>query len=515
MRSGALTWAVAVTGIAAVATVAATQPADPRPVPEQPGAAPAAAVAYRFHYAEPGDASAAIAIEWDTPLPEPRALIMPRAIPMGYGEQRYDAFVSDVTIYGAALAAAGDLSAVPVARPARREEGPRWRLDAGTRRVTYRVDLRRLEREVHAASDQSRVRDGYLGALGYSVFAFVDGFESRPVRLRIEGPAGWPVVATLSPRWPIAAGPLEAVAADYYALADGQIVMGPRAEVRRLATAPVPLYLVSYAEGAVDLDRVGRLAATAFARVLDYFGTVPFAHYTVHQELLTPVSPAHEYGMSMEHLGSSTYYLAASAGLTAASTAADDARVLYNYAHHIAHAWVPKRAYGHGYFPFQWELAPVLDSIWFAEGFGQYAAIQAVAAGTAAPAAFRADMLERRFRANVAAAPAFLTQMPLVELSRVASTRYAEDFRTGRLVFSRGGLMAAAIDERIQAATDGTRSLRDALRYLVAWTAREQRAFAIDELPGLISQATGVDTRAVLDQWLAPLPAPAPVPPRQ
>ena len=98
----------------------------------------------------------------------------------------------------------------------------------------------------------------------------------------------------------------------------------------------MPLYLASYAEGPVDLDRVGRLAVTAFERVAAYFGTVPFAHYTMHQELLTPISPQHEYGMSMEHLVSSTYYLAASAGITAASTAADDARVLYNFAHHIS-----------------------------------------------------------------------------------------------------------------------------------------------------------------------------------
>ena len=458
--------------------------------------APAPAVSYRFHYAAAGDASATVSLEWDGPLSQPRSLVMPRAIPMGYGEQRYDAFVSDVS----ATSAAG------VASSPAREEGPRWRLDAGTTRVTYRVDLRRMEREVHAASDQSRVRDGYLGALGYSVFAFVDGFETRPVRLRVEGPPGWPVLSTLSPRWPVTSAPLDTTAGDFYALADGQIVMGPRAEVRRLAASPVPLYLVSYAEGAVDLDRVGRLAATAFARVVDYFGTVPFAHYTIHQELLTPLSPAHEYGMSMEHLGSSTYYLAASAGLTAASTAADDARVLYNFAHHIAHGWVPKRAYGHGYFPFQWELAPVLDSIWFAEGFGQYAAIVAVGAGTPDPAAFREGMLERRFRANVASAPAFLTRLSLVDLSRVASTRYAEDFRTGRLVFSRGGLMAAAIDDRIQSASNGTKGLRDALRYLVAWTAREHRAFQIDELGALIEEATGVNTRSVIAEWLRPLP---------
>lgn len=468
--------------LAGVATVLAAQP----PVD----------LRYTARYARNGDATIAVDLAWSPPLAAPRALVMPRAIPMGYGEQRYDAFLREVTAHDAAGAA----------RPAVREEGPRWRLEAGTTRVSYRVDLAALERTVKAASDQSRVRDGYLGALGYSLFAFVDGFERGPARLRVEGPAGWPVFATLAPRFPLAPAPVETTVDDYYALADGQIVMGPRADVRRLATTPVPVYLASYAEGPVDLDRVGRLALTAFQRVADYFGSVPFPHYTLHQELLAPISPDHEYGMSMEHLGSSTYYLAASAGLTAASTAADDARVLYNFAHHIAHAWVPKRAYGQGYFPFQWELAPVLDSIWFAEGFGQYAAIQAVAAGTPDPAAFRAGMLERRFRANVSSAPAFLTALPLVDLSRVASTRYAEDFRTGRLVFSRGGLMAAAIDDRIQRESKGARSLRDALRHLVAWTAREHRAFTLDELPALIREATGVDVALTMQEWLRPLP---------
>jgi predicted metalloprotease with PDZ domain len=147
----------------------------------------------------------------------------------------------------------------------------------------------------------------------------------------------------------------------------------------------------------------------------------------------------------------------------------------------------------------------VLDSIWFAEGFGQYAAIMAVAAGAPDPAAFREGMLQRRFRANVAGAPPFLKRLSLVDLSRVASTRYAEDFRTGRLVFSRGGLMAAAIDDRIQAESKGAKSLRDAFQYLVAWTARERRAFATDELAPLVREATGVDTSAVVAEWLRPL----------
>jgi predicted metalloprotease with PDZ domain len=451
-------------------------------------------ISYEFSYMAPGAGEVHVTLTWSPPLAAARALVMPRAIPMGYGEQRYDTFVRSVTVTA---------SSAPVA--ATREEGPRWTLPAGTTAVSYTVDLREMEREVHAASDASRVRDGYLGALGYSVFAYVDGFETRPARLRVSGPPGWPVFSTLAPRWPVSSATLEATTVDYYDLADGQIVMGPRAEVRRLLETPVPLYLAAYAEGPVDLDRLGRLAATAFERVAAYFGEIPFRHYTIHQELLAPLTPRHEYGMSMEHLGSSTYYLLASAGITAASTPQDDARVLYNFAHHIAHAWVPKRAAGLGYFPFQWELAPVLDSIWFAEGFGQYAAIVALAAGTPDAAGFRRDMLARRFQANVAGAPAFLRRLSLVELSRVASTRYAEDFRSGRLVFSRGGLMAAAIDERIALRSGGRRSLRDALRFLVAWSARERRGFAVDELGGLIEQATGVDVREIIETWLRPL----------
>ena len=151
--------------------------------------APPPEVSYRFTYGRAGDPTVAIEMAWGSPLAEPRSLVMPRAIPMGYGEQRYDAFVIDVR----AFAADGRSVA------AEREEGPRWKLDAGITRVSYRVDLQRMEREVRAASDASRVRDGYLGVLGYSVFAYVDGFEPRPARLRVEGPAAWPVFATLAP----------------------------------------------------------------------------------------------------------------------------------------------------------------------------------------------------------------------------------------------------------------------------------------------------------------------------
>jgi predicted metalloprotease with PDZ domain len=373
-------------------------------------------------------------------------------------------------------------------------------------RIDYEVDIARMEQEIVAASDTSKARPGYLSLLGYSVFGYVEGLEESAIRLDLDLPASWPLLSTLAPRLPLPAGRDTASAPNFYGLADSQIVAGPRLEVRALETRP-KAYFALYAEGETDIALLSELAEQALRRSIEYFGEASFPHYTVLQELLEPLSERHRYGFSMEHLDSATFYLAKDAGLTAASSASDRARVLYNFAHHFAHAWIPKRSYGKGYYPFTWELAPVLDTIWFSEGFAQYAAIEAIADGLPAEdaRAYRENLLERRFRQSVAGAPAFLRRMPLVDLSRVASTRYSEDFRTGRTVFSRGGLMAAEIDERIRQESRGTHRLRDALRHLVSWSRKNERAFEIDELPTIFAEATGVDTHPVFEWWLKPL----------
>ncbi|HEY6552225.1 MAG TPA: hypothetical protein VI669_02670 [Vicinamibacteria bacterium] len=432
----------------------------------------------------------------------PGTLVMPRAIPMGYGEQPYDRFVSGVRAFGP------DGRGLPV----KRAEGPRWTLCSfgqSLARIEYEVDLARMEEAVLSASDASKWREGYLSLLGYSVFAFVEGFEPGPVRLEVRAPEGWPVFSTLAPRIPSSLGQTSASASDFYALADSQIIAGPRAQWRTLRTEPTPLFLALYseAEGDLGIELLGSLASEAFEAVAGYFGSRPFAHYTVQQEYLRPRSESHRYGMSMEHLESATFYLAADQALRATADETTRSRTQYNFAHHVAHAWIPKRCAGPGYFPFSWELAPLLDSIWFAEGFGQYAAADALASRLppAEGAAYLERIVQRRFRESLAEAPAFLLGMPLVELSFVASTRYGEDFRTGRTVFARGGLMAAEMDREIRRASEGKQTLRDGLRALVAWSAREARPFAIADLPDHLKAATGVDVRRIFDRWLAPV----------
>jgi predicted metalloprotease with PDZ domain len=461
-----------------------------------------APIAYRLTF--PGSSASRVRVEIEVPdLPSPRILVIPRAIPMGYGEAPYDRFVFSVE----ALDAAGKPLAVE------RSDGPRWRIGGPglLRRLAYEVDLQKMERELPSASDASKVRAGYVGVLGYSVFGYLDGLEDRPARLTVRTPHEWPVFTTLAPAVPPARGGIEASAPSFYALADSQLAMGPDLRVSRVE-ARVPLYLLLYAEVEPDLAAMTRAAREAFEAVAEYFGSTPFPHYTMYSEILRPIDAEHRYGFSMEHLDSATFFLGASDALPTGASEADLERTRYNFAHHIAHAWIPKRCYGEGYYPFPWELAPVIDTIWFSEGFAQYAAIVALAATQSGGAqAYREKKLQGRFRSRLAEAPDFLRRMSAVELSRVASTRYSEDFRTGAGSFARGGLMAAEMDDAIGAKTGGRKSLRDALRALVAWSERERRAFRLEELPGLLRQGTGVDVRETYERWLAaPEPAAGP-----
>ncbi len=45
------------------------------------------------------------------------------------------------------------------------------------RRIDYDVDVAKMERDIFSAADTSKIREGYVGLLGYSIFAFLKGHE--------------------------------------------------------------------------------------------------------------------------------------------------------------------------------------------------------------------------------------------------------------------------------------------------------------------------------------------------
>jgi predicted metalloprotease with PDZ domain len=459
------------------------------------GAALAEEVLYRLTY--PGSTADRVAISLELPGGTAAgAFLMPRAVPMGYSEQPWAAFVSRVSAEG--------LDGEPI--EVERGEGPRWNLiGAPVARLGYEVDLGAMERSILEASDSSKVRPDYVGLLGYSVFGYLEGLEDRSVRLEIEGPEGWPLFTTLAPKVEPDEDLTGATAPDFYALADTQVLMGPALEVLRVGDEP-PLFVAGYAEAPWDIELSARLGREALDALIDYFGEAPFSHFSMVAEILQPLSTEHEYGFSMEHLDSATFFLGPQNALTERSSPEQRRRVLYNYAHHIAHAWIPKRCAGPGYFPFDWEFAPVLDTIWFSEGFGQYAAGVALAERLERGEEFLERLLDWRFRRPLGEAPSSIRRMSTVELSRVASTRYGTDFRLGRNIFSRGAMMAAEMDAHIREQTGGTKSLKDVLRHLFAWAQQHGPTVPEDELLRLLNEGSGVDLGEIHARWMAPQP---------
>lgn len=454
---------------------------------------------YQLSYLSPGADLVTIELQVTDVPSGPQILVIPRAIPMGYTQEPYDRFVANV----AAWSSSGEPLVVE------RSGGPRWIVGAENQtvsRIRYEVDIAAMEQEIFDSSDASKRRTGYLSLLGYSVFAYLDGLQDRPVHLRVEVPEDWPVTTTLAPRVPADVGNTTADAEDFYALADSQVLAGPDASLYRLDSS-IPLYLALYAEGDVDVPLVISLIEETMAAVIDYFGSAPFPHFTVVQELLSPISERHNYNYSMEHLLSATFYLSEDRGITAQTDLSEIERTRFNYAHHFAHAWIPKRISGEGYRPFNWELAPVLDTIWFSEGFAQYLAMAALADRLPPDQrqAYLEDLVQKRFRDNLDVAPMFSQKMSLVELSRSASTLSSYDFRTLRNVSSRGGMMAAEMDALIREQSAGTRTLRDGLRFLMRWNERERRALKMTELPVILEQAVNVDTAPILNRWRKPM----------
>src|SRR5579871_4148146 len=438
-------------------------------------------------------------------------LIVPRSVPGNYAQRPYDPFVSNVRAFSDAAPHASRNDVVAIERD---EYGPRWTIGkpgsskAVIAKIEYDVDVAKMERDILFSSDTSKIREGYVGLLGYTIFAFLEARENLPIQLEIQAPTNWPVFSTLNPQVPAATTTFIAQAADYYSLADSQVTLGPKLQVTKVAAGPpngVPLFASLYAERDADISLEASLARDALDKLIAYFGSAPFPHYTIVMEYLKPLPPPHVYNFSMEHLESGTFFMDVDYAIIAASPARYKEGNRFNYAHHIAHSWIPKRCYGAGYLPFNWEMTPVIDTIWFNEGFGRYVAIAALA--DALPkdeaASYRNKHLDR-LRGIVANAPDFLQRMSLDELSREGSFLYGDDFRVGLNLFSRGSLMAAEMDDRIQAQTSGQKSLRDALRYLVAWTAQNRRAFRTEELPEIFRQATGVDTTSILESWMQP-----------
>lgn len=415
--------------------------------------------------------------------PNNARFIIPRSAPGTYELTDYSLFIENITAFtvsGKKVIGSKGLGSYFM-----------FQTDEQLMSLRYEVDLNNMEESLLGSFASSKFRTAYAGILGYSVFGFWDGYEDFAVQLTIESQASWPMFTTHNPVAGLQHGLIELDIENYALLADAQYLFGSDLKIREVRNKTIPLFVAVYAETDTDMDEVSRRANKTLESLESYFGFVPMPHYTFCLEYFIPKSEKHDYGFSMEHMNSMTASMDTSKAIQEYNPNAN----IGSWVHHMAHSWIPLRAYGVGYRPFEWQSAPIIETIWLNEGFIWYVMTQAL----------NQPQRMNYFRRVVNNAPEFISKKSMKELSGLGSTQYSSDFDIGRNLFSRGALMAAEMDEFIRSTTNDEKTFRDALLGLMTWTEENQRGFTYDEIEPILSKASNTDLGEIWHKWQSPI----------
>jgi len=426
-----------------------------------------------------------ISIEFDSISAEEIKLIIPRSGPGTYEITNYISFVEGVEGYssdGQVVDGTIGLGSFFIFK----------KENIFISKIIYEVDIQKMENQLLGAFASSKIRDNYLGILGYSVFGFIEGLEDNAIELKINTEGDWPIFSTLRPSLNRKLETDTYSVENFALLADAQYLLGSKVRISELNDTEIPIYIATYTETPINRKEINRRVLLAFEGLADYFNFIPMPYYTVIYEFLNPISNRHDYGFSMEHLNSMT-------------SSFDTKKAILNYdakakiggiVHHMGHSWIPLRSYGEGYRPFEWQTAPLIETIWLNEGFIWYISFYNV---------LKHEPILDYFREILDSAPEYIKEKSLRELSLLGSTQYSADFRIGKNLFSRGALLAHEVDMRIQEKTNGTRSFKDALLGLLNWTKENNRAFQYSEIELIISESVGVDISDIWEKWQKPM----------
>jgi len=414
---------------------------------------------------------------------------MPRSIPGSYGVTLYDRFIGNIN----AINNRGE----KIKMIKNENDAPRWvYADSGKQitRVEYEVDLNIMERK-SSAYDASTIRPGFVGILNYSVFGWIEGTEKQNVQCTINTFDTWPIFSTNQPATQLAKGSLEIKTESYNTLADGQIFMGPGFRVKEFKGI-TPLFVVSYCETENEwLDDYGLQGTISMEILKDYFGELPFQHYSIMLIKSLPLEPGNYPSFGMEHLNSSTFF-GDTTGLRKSKMSMDEVkRTMITFLHHMGHSLIPLRCYGDTYRPYVLEIPPIINNIWFNEGFMWFLPYDEM----------KFPRMKTFFYNSVYNTSSEIKKLSLQQLSQAASTMYSTDFRLGRSVFSRGALMAIEMNNYLKEKTNSKKSMKDIFRYLYQWSKKNNRPFTMEEFPSLINKACNIDLSTIYKKWQLPI----------
>ncbi|MCX6324399.1 MAG: hypothetical protein NTZ41_09370 [Sphingobacteriales bacterium] len=444
-----------------------------------------AQVSYSIEYKDKGSSRVKVTIRPTQKIKTTSAFIMPRSVPGAYSIINYDSFIEGLTV----ISSDGE----KMAMPKNRNDAPRWTCTDTSKilhHIEYEIDLEKMERRLVSA-DASIVRPGFVGILNYSILGWIEGTEEQSATCSVTTIDQWPIFTTNEPRVQMAKGTLTFHAKNYYELADGQLFIGTQLHVKEFKGL-VPLFIASYCQtGDEYLDDYGKQGTMSLEILNEYFGELPFKQYSILLRKALPLEPGTVPALGMEHLQSSTFMGDTSEFRPRAMSQQDLIETMPTYLHHMGHAFIPLRCYGDAYRPYVKEIPPIINNIWFNEGFMWFLPYEALPS----------DDWKKIFYRNTFEANPQIRKMRLQELSQEASLMYGSDFRLGKAVFSRGASMAIEMNNYLKEKTGGNKSMRDVIRFLYYWSKENKRPFTMEEFPLLINKACGVNLTDIYNKW--------------
>lgn len=430
-----------------------------------------------------------ITLQPTAPVKGSTAFVMPRSIPGSYSISLYDQFVEEV------YAITTGEQKIPMLEDG--NDAPRWYAADSSQfihHISYRVNLGKMENRISLA-DASIIRSGFAGILNYSVFGWLDGKEKDPVICTVTSFPGWSIFSSNKPLVNPAKEKFIFQTANYYTLADGQLFIGTRFQVK---TYPgiTPLYIAAYCEtGEEYLDDYGKQGTSAMGILKEYFGELPFEQYSILLRKALPLDHKVAPSLAMEHLQSSTFFGDTSGMRKTPMSKERITATIPTIIHHMAHSLLPLRCYGDNYRPYVLEIPPIINHIWFNEGFMWFLPYDTL----------KLARMKKRFIDNVYHTAPQIKQLSLQELSQLASTMYGTDFRIGTSLYSRGALMALEMNEHLLKVSDGRKSMKDVFRYLYQWSKQNKRPFTLQELPQLLNQSCNINLDKIYAKWQLPI----------
>ncbi len=316
---------------------------------------------------------------------------------------------------------------------------------------------------------------------GASIFMYVKGALDRPLRLRINAPAGWRVTTplALAPDGDGFYG-----APNYDTLVDSPTEIGTH-RLLEFSVRGKPHRVAIWGEGNYDEAQIRRDLPRLIEQGALMFGGLPYEHYT----FIVHVQP--NIGGGLEHLNSTTLQVKPDGF----SPRRNYIRFLDLAAHEFFHAWNVKRIRPEALGPFDYQTENYTRALWVAEGFTDYYGQQLLR---------RAGLISaREYLTSLGREIMSYEQTPgRLEQSAEASSfdawikHYRPDENTPNTAISyynKGALIAWLLDFEIRKRTSGARTLDDAMRYLYETYALRGLGFPERELKSVFERVAGSD----------------------